>query len=120
MGGAGLETTSEAAQIEMRTKPTSKMKLFTLTSRVTSDTGAGKIILPQPTLQAAFCCSQSVDNRPAVGGRLAVPAFPLAQTGVGQALPLHRPECAGWNSYATITFEFPVLLASQEVADDLG
>ena len=33
---------------------------------------------------------QSVDNRPAVRGRLAVPAFPLAPTRVGQALPVHR------------------------------
>jgi len=34
---------------------------------------------------------QSVDNRRAVGGRLAVPAFLLVLTRVGQALPLHRP-----------------------------
>jgi len=34
---------------------------------------------------------QSVDNRPAVGGRLAVPAFLLVLTRVGQALPLHPP-----------------------------
>ena len=34
---------------------------------------------------------RSVDNHPAVGGRLAVPpAFPLVTTRVGQALPLRR------------------------------
>ena len=38
---------------------------------------------------------QSVGRRPAVRGRLAVPAFRLAPTRVGQALPLHRAG-AGW------------------------
>jgi len=40
---------------------------------------------PPPT-----CSAQSVDNRPAVGGRLAVPAFPLVPPRLGQGLPLHR------------------------------
>jgi len=31
------------------------------------------------------------EGRSAVGGRLAVPAFLLAVTRVGRALPLHRP-----------------------------
>jgi len=37
---------------------------------------------------------QSVDNRPAVGGRLAAPAFLLVPTRVGQALPLPLPPAA--------------------------
>jgi len=42
------------------------------------------------SFESELASPHSADNRSAVGGRLAAPAFPLIPTRVGQALPLHR------------------------------